>query len=119
MSKEEEEEIGLRFNVGKLKWSLIDFDSLKDMVRVLEMGAEKYDAHNWRKGLKTTEVCESLMRHLFAYIQGEDDDQESKLPHVAHIMCNAMFLSYMSKYKPKFDDRFLDKNKLNESNSKK
>lgn len=35
-----------RFNSGKLKWSLVDFDSLAGMVKVLEFGAKKYDAHN-------------------------------------------------------------------------
>jgi len=101
----------MRFNNDKLRWSLIDFDSLEDMVRVLEFGAEKYDDNNWKKGLKTTEITESLMRHLFAYLRGEDIDPESGLPHTGHIMCNAMFLSYMGKFKKDFDTRFVDKNK--------
>lgn len=38
----EEKKQGDRFNTGKLKWSLVDFDSFEDMVRVLEFGAKKY-----------------------------------------------------------------------------
>ena len=95
----------IRHNNGKLRWSLVDFESLEDMVKVLEFGANKYSDHNWKKGLPTTQVCESLMRHLFAYLSGEDIDPESGLSHVGHIQCNAMFLSYMQKNKIEFDDR--------------
>ena len=101
---------GLRYNTGKLRWSLVSRKALAPMVRVLMFGAEKYDDHNWKKGLKYTEVCESLQRHLNAFIDGEDNDPESKLTHVGHIMCNAMFLSYMFLFKKDCDDRFIDKN---------
>jgi hypothetical protein len=96
----------MRFNEGKERWSLIDFESLKPMVKVLEFGAEKYDDHNWKKGLKTTEICESLIRHLTSYLNGEDNDKETGLPHTGHILCNAMFLSYMHEFKPEFDTRY-------------
>lgn len=104
---------GNRYNQGKPRWSLVDFDALEDMVKVLEFGATKYSDHNWKKGLKTTEIVESLLRHIFAYLRGEDIDPESKLPHIGHILCNAMFLAYTQKYKPEFDTRFIDENKLN------
>ena len=102
----------LRYNSGKLQWSLVDFDALEDMVKVLEFGAKKYSADDWKKGLNTNEITESMMRHLFAYLRGEDIDPESGLPHTGHIMCNAMFLSYMQKFAKKFDSRRLDKNKM-------
>lgn len=75
----------------------------------------KSGSWNWTKGLKYTEICESLQRHLNAFIQGEDDDQESKLSHVGHILCNAMFLSYMYLFKKDFDDRYKDEN-INKEN---
>ena len=101
---------GLRYNTGKLKWSLVSWKALAPMVRVLMFGAEKYDDHNWKKGLKYTEVTESLQRHLNAFIEGENDDPESKLSHVGHILCNAMFLSYMSLFRKDMDDRYIDEN---------
>jgi hypothetical protein len=102
----------LRYNTGKLRWSLVDFDALEDMVRVLEFGATKYSDDNWKQGLKTTELFESLMRHMTAYMRGEDLDSESGLPHTGHILCNAMFLSYMHRFKPEFDTRRKDDNKI-------
>ncbi|AGO48946.1 dATP / dGTP pyrophosphohydrolase [Cellulophaga phage phi14:2] len=105
---------GLRENDGKLKWSLVSWKALEPMVRVLMFGAQKYESWNWSKGLKYTEVCESLQRHLNAFIQGENNDLESKLEHVGHILCNAMFLSYMFLFRKDMDDRYNDKNLNNE-----
>lgn len=108
----ENKERGARFNDGKLRWSLVDFDALEEMVRVLEYGSEKYDDHNWKKGMPITEVYESMQRHLVAFLAGEDLDPESGLPHTGHILCNALFLNYMWKYhKEKHDNRYIDKNK--------
>ena len=64
------------------------------MVRVLEFGANKYDKDNWKKGFDKDKLCESLLRHVFAILDGEMIDDESGLPHTGHILCNAMFLSY-------------------------
>lgn len=83
-----------RFNEGKPQWSLVSFKDIEPMVRVLEYGCIKYDAHNWKKGLPVTETLDSLMRHVIALLHGEDNDPESGLPHIGHIQCNAMFLAH-------------------------
>lgn len=99
-------EQGQRHNEGKLRWSLVPQSALEPMVRVLEFGAEKYDDHNWKKGLPIVEICESLKRHLDAFMEGEDLDPESGLPHIGHIQCNAMFLAWMKKNRPEMDRRY-------------
>lgn len=86
----------LRFNTGKLKWSLIHYQSLTPLVRVLEFGALKYAPDNWKKGLDKKEILESLQRHLAALMDGEEIDPESGLPHIGHIQCNAMFYAYFN-----------------------
>jgi hypothetical protein len=115
-------ESGLRYNTGKLRWNLVDFKALETMVRVLEYGANKYTVKdskgvithegtdNWKKGLKVTEICDSMMRHLFAFLAGEDTDPESKQLHVGHILCNALFLSYTVQFNKAYDDRRRDNN---------
>jgi hypothetical protein len=95
----------LRYNQDKLQWSLVDFDSLEGMVKVLEYGAAKYAPNNWKKGMPVTKVTESLMRHLFAFAKGEDVDAESGCRHISHVMCNVMFLEYILREKPDYDDR--------------
>ena len=99
-------ELGERRNSGKPKWSLVPQTALLPMVEVLEFGAQKYSANNWKKGLSINEICESLKRHLDAFMEGEDCDPESGISHVGHIQCNALFLSYMLKNKPELDDRY-------------
>lgn len=101
---------GSRYNIGKLKWSLVSWRALEPMVQVLMFGAEKYAPNNWKGGLKYTEICESLQRHMNSFLEGEDDDKESKLQHIGHILCNAMFLSYMVIFRKDLDDRFIDSN---------
>ena len=105
-NQKDEEEQALRYNKGKLQWSLIDWKSLEGLVKVLEMGAKKYDRHNWKKGMPVTQVSESLLRHMFSFLNGEDTDPESRLSHLSHVMCNAMFLEYIMREKSHYDDRF-------------
>lgn len=97
---------GLRDNKNKPKWSLVPQSSLIPLVRVLEFGAEKYAPHNWKKGLSITECCESLKRHLDSFMEGEDNDPESKLSHIGHIQANALFILWMMENKPEMDDRY-------------
>lgn len=111
-----EKEQALRHNHGKLQWSLVDFESLEPLVEVLEFGAEKYAPNNWKKGLPITKTMESLLRHAFAYLSGEDNDPESGASHIGHIMCNAMFITHMTENKPEFDDRLIkDQPKVDDS----
>ena len=108
----------LRYNEGKIKWSLVDWKSLEPMVRVLEMGAKKYAPYNWSKGMPVTEVSESLLRHMFAYLDGELDDNESKIEHLGHVMCNCMFLIHIMREKPEFDDRVIINKKFNHNHGR-
>lgn len=106
--------LGDRKNIGKLKWSLVSWKALEPMVQVLMFGATKYSAHNWKNGLTFSSISESLQRHLNSFMEGENDDPESKLSHLGHILCNAMFLSWMFIFRSDLDDRFIDKNLKNE-----
>lgn len=52
---------------------------------VLSHGAEKYDPFNWRSiPVGHMAYLHAAMRHIAAYIDGEDNDPESGLPHLAH-----------------------------------
>lgn len=103
--QEHKKQLADRFNEGKIQWSLVDFKSLEPMVKVLEYGAKKYSKDQWKLGLPTLEVCESLLRHTFAFMNGEDNDSESLLSHIGHIQCNAMFLAYILREKKELDTR--------------
>jgi hypothetical protein len=87
----------LRYNSGKRLWHLVDYKSLEPMIKVLEFGAEKYSPDNWKKGMPREQLLNSAMRHLVALMDGEVIDSESGLPHIGHLMCNAMFISFFEQ----------------------
>lgn len=94
---------------GKPDWSLVPFEALEGMVRVLEFGANKYARNNWREngGFSYRRVLTACVRHLFAYMRGEDLDPESGLSHIHHAQCNLLFMAFYLTNKKEFtkDDR--------------
>lgn len=96
---------GARYNTGKLSWGLLSWPALRELVKVLEFGRAKYAAWNWSNGLSWTETFESLQRHLLAWYTGEDKDPETGLSHIAHVLCNAMFLMHFVLFGTGRDDR--------------
>lgn len=100
---------GMRFNESKPRMDLLDADALQGLAEVLTFGANKYSAHNWRKGLSVSETLASMLRHVAAIQRGEDIDLESGKPHIDHVGCNWMFLSNFFKHPElyqQFDDRW-------------
>lgn len=107
---------GSRFNNGKTRYDLLNWEALAGLANVLEFGATKYSAHNWMKGLPVTEILASMLRHVAAIQNGEDVDPETGLPHADHIQCNAMFLSWMMKNRADMDDRHTSYNPIKHDN---
>lgn len=95
-----------RYNEGKseLSMCLEHGEAMRQWAAGLVYGKKKYARGNWRKGLPVTSVCDSLLRHTLAYLNGEDIDPESGLPHTGFILCNAAFLCEFA-VRPELDDR--------------
>lgn len=86
------EDLGLRYNKGKTKFSLIPAHWTRVLAQILTKGAEKYAPRNWEKGLVHSEVLDSLYRHLDAFLSGERYDPETKCHHLGHVAWNALAL---------------------------
>lgn len=99
-------ESGSKYDNNKPSMALIDADFLLGLAKVLDFGKEKYAAHNWRGGISFSRLISAAYRHLGAINKGEDLDSESSLPHVYHLACCVMFLSWMMENRKDLDDRW-------------
>jgi hypothetical protein len=97
---------GLKFDSGKSDVSLLSPVALIKIAQVMDFGKKKYAAHNWRKGLAWSRCIAAAMRHIFAYLGGEDKDPESGLSHLAHAGCCIMFLLEFEETRKDLDDRY-------------
>lgn len=95
---------GLRYNEGKLRWDLIP-PELEEIVEIYTMGAKKYAPRNWEKGMSWMVCFASLMRHTWKWLRGEDLDEESGRPHMAHVAWNAIALVVYYRRQIGTDDR--------------
>lgn len=94
-----------RFDDNKpmLQYNLLGREVCELEASVWTAGAEKYSPGNWLKGQSTTKAAGSLLRHLTAYLAGEDNDPESGLPHIGHVITSAKILA--NGQLKGFDDR--------------
>lgn len=77
---------------GKIRPTLVPVSLIKAVAAVRGYGVEKYhDPENWRE-VEIERYKDALYRHWLAYLGGEWLDQESGLPHLWHLACNAAFL---------------------------
>lgn len=95
-----------KFDNEKLRWDLLDYEFIEKIVEVLTFGAKKYSENSWQSVPNAKErYFAALLRHIVAWRKGEIKDKESNIEHLAHAVCNLMFLY------------FFDKEEKNENNS--
>lgn len=84
---------GVKHDIEKDRWDLLPTKAVRAVVKVLGFGAKKYGAFNWVKVPEArSRYYAASMRHLVAWWEGERDDPESGLPHLAHALCCIAFL---------------------------
>lgn len=96
----------MKFDQDKLPLHLLSTEAMNQTAAVLQFGADKYAAHNWRKGFAWSRPLSAALRHITAFNAGEDKDPESGLSHLAHAACCIMFLLEFEKTHRELDDRY-------------
>lgn len=82
-----------KFDTDKPRWDLLPFKVLEPVVRVLTFGAKKYGDNNWQDlPAFESRYTAAFLRHFAAWQNGEKIDQESEQAHIAHAICNLIFL---------------------------
>jgi hypothetical protein len=97
----------MEFNTGavrepqdkKGRYDLISPIGMMRLARWYELGAQKYEARNWEKGLPFSNCLNSMFRHLVKYMAGYSDED-----HLAAIAWNAFALMHYEELKPELND---------------
>lgn len=79
----------------KNRLELIPVSGIEGIGRAMSFGAKKYAAHNWASGFAWSRLCGSALRHLLAWMSGQDKDPESGLSHLDHLgACVVMLIAH-------------------------
>lgn len=104
-------DIGLKYDNGKPRISLIPREAILGMAQALTYGASKYSSDNFKNGIEYRRLVDAAMRHLLAWVDNENLDPESGLSHLDHALATLAMLKYMSENVPEMDDRYKKDNK--------
>jgi len=96
---------GYKHDKQKVRMDLLPHGPLTQVAEVMTYGAKKYEEYNWAYGMQYSRIYSAAQRHLFAWYQGEDEDPETELSHLAHAICNLLFLLQYETTHPERDDR--------------
>jgi hypothetical protein len=89
---------GRKFDSNKPRWSLLPTGTVSLVIEILEIGAAKYEEDNWKQVPNARKrYYNALMRHTELWWSGEKIDEESGKLHMAHVVCNALFLLWFDK----------------------
>ena len=92
---------GVKYDQGKPRPSLIPWDALWEVLKVLEAGAKKYAPDNWKIVPDAEErYREAIGRHYKDLMCGVTKDKDDGLHPAAHIACCCLFLLWFAIRKP-------------------
>ena len=78
--------------IGKGRYDLLSPFAVRRLALHYENGADKYDDRNWEMGQPVTRVCESMMRHSFQWLAGENGED-----HMAAVAWNAFAIMHIEE----------------------
>lgn len=107
---------GQRFNKDKIPMELVPPSIIFAVGEVLKIGAKKYSARNWERGMRWTIVYGCIMRHLMKWASPfhSDIDEESGLNHLWHVASNVAMLIEYERTCKELDDRPKYRNEIDE-----
>jgi hypothetical protein len=97
---------GTKYDGDKPIMAYLPPHATEQVAQVMTFGAKKYGGFNYLGGISYTRLVSAGLRHLFAYLRGENNDAESDLPHLAHAAACCLMLLEMTVVRPDLDDRF-------------
>lgn len=99
------EEPALRFDAEKPRVDLIPPEFILALGVHCGKGAKKYGDRNWEKGMSYSRCYAAALRHLLAWWNGEEIDEELGSPHLIAAAWNLMALDHYLRTGAGTDDR--------------
>jgi len=92
---------------AKIAIGLLPTEGILQGAKAMETGAKKYGPYNWRTSdkIEVMVYINALLRHIYEYLDGVDNDKESGLSPLAHIVANGCLLLDAIKYDCVIDNR--------------
>jgi len=97
---------GAKHDEGKVDLTLIPLIALESEARALMFGEKKYGRYNYTQGFEVSRLTSAALRHIYAYIGGQDVDSESGLHHLGHARANLAMLLHCEQLGTLRDNRF-------------
>jgi hypothetical protein len=100
-----------KIKTNKPSISLLPFRVLAEVAKAMQWGLSsgKYVRDGWRLSTNDwSDVYDAGIRHVGQWWDGEELDPESGVSHLAHGICNFMFLLYYSLTGARGDNRFIE-----------
>lgn len=95
---------GIKNDAEKPRWDLLPFETIERVVKVMTYGASKYMPDNWKE-VEWRRNFSALLRHLTAWLKGEDIDPDSGFHHLDHALTDLVFVVWKV-----CDEDLIDKN---------
>ena len=83
----------------------LDPTALLEVAKAAGFGTIKYERYNFLKGYEWSLSFDALCRHILLFWSGEDLDEESGLPHMAHAGWHCLTLLAFMQRHPELDNR--------------
>lgn len=87
------------------RMDLLPWAQLMEVAQLYAKGAEKYAAHNWRRGYDWSLSFAAMQRHAALFWEGVDYDEETGCHHLTSVVFHALALLFFRDAHSELDDR--------------
>ena len=92
----------IKADAGKEPLTTVPRKGIWAVARVRDFGIKKYKAKESWRTVEKERYRDAAMRHFFRYLDNPTGlDEESGLPHIAHCLCNLLFLYELEDFDEK------------------
>lgn len=92
----------IKADAGKEPLTTVPRKGIWAVARVRDFGIRKYKAKESWRTVEKERYRDAAMRHFFRYLDNPTGlDEESGLPHIAHCICNLLFLYELEDFDEK------------------